>query len=210
LRSPANSSDRATRSALVQPNLLQELRNFGRFCGMGGLLSIHLRPAFSVEGQVGMSTSICSPGWGTGRSSAATSTPYKNLGKFDRARWDMAPTGSPSTHAQGPSLRLSGRPHEHSRHRPSRRDLRELVYNGLHDRSAGNGHYSGPSPFDGQLLGPRHMTSVDCNFTRRQERPQARLVQRAGSLHATACATWAAGTALYRRSVHRTGAPDQR
>jgi hypothetical protein len=146
LRSPANSSDRATRSALVQPNLLQELRNFGRFCGMGGLLSIHLRPTFSVEGQVGMSTSICSPGWGTGRSSAATSTPYKNLGKFDRARWDMAPTGSPSTHAQGPSLRLSGRPHEHSRHRPSRRDLRELVYNGLHDRSAGNGHYSGPSP----------------------------------------------------------------
>ena len=92
-----------------QLNLLQELRNFVRFCGMGGRLSIHPRPAFSVEGQVGMSTSICSPGWGTGCSRAATSTSYKNLGKFDRARLDMASTGSPSTHVQGPSLRPSGR-----------------------------------------------------------------------------------------------------
>ena len=92
-----------------QLNLLQELRNFGRFCGMGGRLSIHPRPAFSVEGQVGMSTSICSPGWGTGCSWAATSTSYKNLGKFDRARLDIAPTGSPSTHVHGPSLRPSGR-----------------------------------------------------------------------------------------------------
>ena len=77
MRSPANSSNRVTRSPLVQTNLLQELRNFGRFCGMGGRLSIHPRPAFSVEGQVGMSTSICSPGWGTGRSSAATSPPTR-------------------------------------------------------------------------------------------------------------------------------------
>jgi len=77
LRSPASSTGRATRSTVVQPNLLQEIRNFGRFCGMGGPLSILLRPAFSVEGQVGMSTSICSSGWGTGRSSAATSPPTR-------------------------------------------------------------------------------------------------------------------------------------
>ena len=194
-----------------QLNLLQELRNFVRFCGMGGRLSIHPRPAFSVEGQVGMSTSICSPGWGTGCSRAATSTSYKNLGKFDRARLDMASTGSPSTHVQGPSLRPSGR-HTNTLDSdlPHVATFGNLCTNGLHGRSAWNGHYSGlplrtrpaprPAAHDvrGLQLHPSTRTSTSPSSTVRRL-----------SLHATAWATRATGSALHRRPAHRAGAHDQ-
>ena len=193
-----------------QLNLLQELRNFVRFCGMGGRLSIHPRPAFSVEGQVGMSTSICSPGWGTGCSRAATSTSYKNLGKFDRARLDMASTGSPSTHVQGPSLRPSGR---HTNTLDS--DLPHVatfgnVYKrppwpvGMERALLGSSFSTRPAPrpaahdVRGLQLHPSTRTSTSPSSTVRRL-----------SLHATAWATRATGSALHRRPAHRAGALDQ-
>ena len=169
------------------------------------------RARHSAEGQVGMSTSTCSPGWGTGFSRAATSTSYKNIGKFDRARLDMASTGSPSTHVQGPSLRPSGR-HTNTLDSdlPHVATLGNVCTNGLHGRSAWNGHHSGlpfrtrpaprPAAHDvrGLQLHPSTRTSTSPSSTVRRL-----------SLHATARATRASGSAPHRRPAQRAGAHDQ-